>query len=51
MGFKWVVAIQNFRTNSRPKFFEMAEKYPDKQVFIFDTHEKADAWLDEIQSR
>lgn len=40
--------IQNFRTNSRPKFFEMREKYPDKQVFIFDTHKSADAWLDKL---
>ena len=45
-----VEMVRSYRTEKRPKVYELIEKYPDKTVHIFRTREEAETWLSELRS-
>lgn len=40
-----VETVHAYRSEKRPVLLSLLEKYPGKQVFIFDSREQAKAWL------
>ena len=40
-----VEVVKHFHLEQRPVIYEMLEKFPDKQVHIFQTREQAEVWL------
>lgn len=43
-----VALVKGFQTGQRPQILEILDRYPDKQVRIFQTRETADRWLESI---
>ena len=37
--------VADYRRENRPKLYELIEKYPDKQVLVFQTRAQAQDWL------
>ncbi|MBO4534353.1 MAG: adenylate kinase [Clostridia bacterium] len=46
-----VEIVRGYRTNSRPKVFELLARYPDKIVHVFKTRSEAQAWLDGLRQQ
>ena len=40
-----VEQVRNYRTENRPKVYELIEKHPDKKVLIFETRSKLQDWI------
>lgn len=41
-----VKLVKEYRTENRPRLYDLFRRYPDKQLLIFTTRAEADAWLD-----
>ena len=45
---EFIEFVKNFNSQSRPKIIELLDKYPHKDIFIFENREEADDFLDKI---
>ena len=46
---EFVEFIKNYNSESRPRVFELLNKYSDKDVYIFKNRSEADAFLEHLQ--
>ncbi len=46
---EFVEFIKNYNFQSRPRVFELLEKYSDKDVYIFKNRSEADDFLEQLQ--
>ena len=46
-----VKLVRNYKTENRPRVYELIENYPEKQIIVFKTREEAAAWLNQIERK
>ena len=43
-----VEQVRSYRTENRPKIYELIGKYPDRQTYVFKTREQAREWINRL---